>query len=146
MKLLTAMLLATALGLSNAHAQQAIAPIPPPSGPPTPSATAQLPPVPALPPVPPVPDAAAPTDPIAAPVAAYVPPIRHRRLHVVAQGSSSAGERSETQALNILEAQGDGDFSDLHRTGRDYTATVNQNGAAQTVVVNPRTGEIRNTQ
>jgi hypothetical protein len=120
MKLLVATLFATALGLSAAAAQQASAPIPPPG-------------------------AVPPTAPTVAAAPHAKAPI-HRRHHAMAQRQSPAAERRETQALNILEATGGGEVSDVHPYGRAYRATVNQNGTAQTVIVDPRSGDIRPAQ
>lgn len=56
-----------------------------------------------------------------------------------------------TRALNILEAQGyaaglqDNSFTafrDFHAQGKDYIATVRQNGRMFQVIVDPETGQI----
>ena len=53
-----------------------------------------------------------------------------------------ARERRETKALNWLEATGNRDFSDVHRDGRNYRATVTNDGTQQVVIVDPDNGRI----
>ncbi len=67
-------------------------------------------------------------------------PMKMTRAHE--RAGLNARERRETKALNWLEATGNLDFSDVKRDGRNYRATVNQNGSQQVVVVNPDTGVI----
>lgn len=47
-----------------------------------------------------------------------------------------------TQALNLLEAQGYGAFSNFKQSGTDFEATVNQNGQSFKVLINPDSGQI----
>ena len=47
-----------------------------------------------------------------------------------------------TRALNLLEAQGYGNFTNFRRAGNDYDATVSQNGKTFPVTVDPATGQI----
>ncbi len=47
--------------------------------------------------------------------------------------------RRATQALNLLEAKGYGDFKDFKADGRNFEATVQQQGKTMTVVVDPLT-------
>lgn len=47
-----------------------------------------------------------------------------------------------TRALNLLEAKGYGDFTNFHRAGSDYAATVSQNGQSFPVTINPESGQI----
>lgn len=53
-----------------------------------------------------------------------------------------ADEVDATTALNLLEAQGYYGFTNFQRAGRDYTATVTQNGKTFQVTVDPRTRQI----
>ncbi len=82
-------------------------------------------------PIPP-PDAAAGTP------AKAVKVKHHRKL---AHGLD-ARERRETKALNWLEATGNRDFSDVRRDGRNYRATVTNDGTQQVVIVDPDSGRI----
>ena len=53
--------------------------------------------------------------------------------------------RRMTQALNILEARGDGAFSNFHATaGNDFTAQVTENGRQVAVTVDPATSQVTN--
>ncbi len=63
----------------------------------------------------------------------------HRRK--MARGLN-ARERRETKALNWLEATGNRDFSDVRRDGRNYRATVTNDGAQRAVIVDPDNGRI----
>ena len=63
----------------------------------------------------------------------------HRRK--MARGLN-ARERRETKALNWLEATGNRDFSDVRRDGRNYRATVTNDGTQQVVIVDPDNGRI----
>jgi hypothetical protein len=98
----------------------------------------------AVAPIPP-PDAAASMsqiNPTAGPIAGPPAPAMkagHRRE--MAHGLN-ARERRETRALNWLEATGNRDFSDVQRDGRNYRATVTNDGTQQIVIVNPDTGQI----
>lgn len=47
-----------------------------------------------------------------------------------------------TAALNMLEAQGDGQFTNFTASGRDFTADVTKNGQVEHVLVNPDTHQI----
>lgn len=58
------------------------------------------------------------------------------------QAMHQGPENGATQALNLLEANGYGDFTNFHRTGRDYAATVSQNGTTFPVTIDPETGQI----
>jgi hypothetical protein len=53
-----------------------------------------------------------------------------------------ARERRETKALNWLEATGNRDFSDVRRDGRNYRATVTNDGTQQAVIVDPDNGRV----
>jgi hypothetical protein len=94
----------------------------------------------AVAPIPP-PDAAASTaqtDATAGP-AAKAMKAEHRRK--TAHGLD-ARERRETKALNWLEATGNRDFGDVRRDGRNYRATVTNDGTRQVVIVDPDNGRI----
>ena len=91
-------------------------------------------------PIPP-PDAAASTpqtDPTAGPPAKAMKAGHHRKI---AHGLD-ARERRETKALNWLEATGNRDFSDVRRDGRNYRATVTNDGTQQVVIVDPDNGRV----
>ena len=47
-----------------------------------------------------------------------------------------------THALNLLEANGYGDFSHFQQSGKDFTATVRRNGHQVGVVVDPDANQI----
>ncbi len=47
-----------------------------------------------------------------------------------------------TSALNLLEAQGYGSFSNFKQDGQNYAATVKQNGQSFGVVINPDSGQV----
>ena len=51
--------------------------------------------------------------------------------------SNPAEARRATQALNLLEAKGYGDFKDFKRDGQNFQATVQRHGKTLTVMVNP---------
>jgi hypothetical protein len=48
-----------------------------------------------------------------------------------------------THALNMLEAQGYGDFSHFRRAGDNFTADVMKDGRAMQVLINPGTNVIQ---
>lgn len=50
--------------------------------------------------------------------------------------------RRMTDALNLLEAKGYGAFSDFRPDGKDYTASVSQDGRRFTVLVDPDSGQV----
>jgi hypothetical protein len=47
-----------------------------------------------------------------------------------------------TEALNALEEHGYGQFSDFHRQGDGYEATVSQNGKSTNVYVDPQSDTV----
>jgi hypothetical protein len=51
--------------------------------------------------------------------------------------------RRATHALNMLEAQGYGDFSHFRKAGDDFTANVMKDGRTMQVLVNPDTNQIQ---
>lgn len=53
-----------------------------------------------------------------------------------------AREARMTQALNLLEAKGYGDFTNFRADGKNFDATVTQNGKTVTVVVDPDASQI----
>lgn len=60
----------------------------------------------------------------------------------VSAGAPSAGDRM-TDALNLLEAQGYGSFSDFRAEGGVFTATVkNKGGKDVKVQIDPASGQI----
>jgi hypothetical protein len=54
------------------------------------------------------------------------------------------GQRA-TEALNMLEANGDGQFNDFRAIGRDFAANVEKNGTTQHVVIRPGANTIEPT-
>jgi hypothetical protein len=57
------------------------------------------------------------------------------------EGTDLQGDRM-TRALNLLEANGYGDFSNFQQSGNDFTARVTRNGKPFTLLVNPDTNQI----
>ena len=57
------------------------------------------------------------------------------------QDRPPAGQR-ETAALNLLEAQGYGNFTDFRADGANFTATVNNPDGSYAVQVNPDSGQV----
>jgi len=53
-----------------------------------------------------------------------------------ATGVTESANR-ETEALNLLGANGYPDFKNFHRDGKNFEATVTQNGKTRTVMVDP---------
>lgn len=51
-------------------------------------------------------------------------------------------EARMTHALNLLEANGDGDFSDFRQHGKNFDATVTRSGRQVTVVVDPDADQV----
>ncbi len=47
-----------------------------------------------------------------------------------------------TQALNLLEDKGYGNFTNFHKSGNEFQATVTRNGKSMTVTVNPDSGVV----
>jgi hypothetical protein len=70
--------------------------------------------------------------------AAAPPPAPH---HVRPTQSRAAGDRM-TAALNLLEAKGDGAFTDFKQSGKDFVATVTENGQHVRVTVDPDSGQV----
>jgi Peptidase propeptide and YPEB domain len=60
----------------------------------------------------------------------------------MALAADSGGANRMTEALNLLEAQGYGSFSNFKADGANYEATVSQNGKSFTVVINPDSGQV----
>jgi len=56
--------------------------------------------------------------------------------------AADSGANRMTQALNLLEAQGYGSFSNFKADGANYQATVTQDGQSFTVVINPDSGQV----
>ncbi|MGH6968447.1 MAG: PepSY domain-containing protein [Stellaceae bacterium] len=77
-----------------------------------------------------------PTQPMSAPMSGAA----HHAAHHHAM--TAAGWSSSTTALNLLEAQGYGSFTDFRRDGQDYAATVSQNGKSFPVKIDPATGQV----
>lgn len=60
-------------------------------------------------------------------------------------GQANARGNRATTALNMLEAQGDGQFTHFAASGRDFTADVTKNGQVEHVTVNPDTHQVQAT-
>jgi len=63
-----------------------------------------------------------------------------------AQDAAAQQDRQQearmTHALNLLEAKGYGDFSNFRADGKNFDATVTQNGKAVNVVIDPDANQI----
>lgn len=78
---------------------------------------------------------------LAAPNAA--PAMRHHAgMAAMTQNPASHGAQRMTAALNALEANGYGDFSNFKADGANFSATVTRNGKQTVVVVDPDTGQV----
>ncbi len=62
--------------------------------------------------------------------------------HTQALTPNTASARRMTDALNILEAQGFGNFKDFHAVGQNFAAAVDQNGQQFTITVDPDNGQV----
>lgn len=51
--------------------------------------------------------------------------------------------RRATEALNMLEAKGDGGFTDFHAVGRDFAANVMRDGRTIHLLVHPNLNRIQ---
>lgn len=51
-------------------------------------------------------------------------------------------EERMTAALNLMEADGFGAFSDFHAAGKNYAALVDQDGRRFPITVDPDSGEV----
>ena len=79
-----------------------------------------------------------------APTTAPAHPPMHKKAHAAALRHDAAGpqEARMTHALNLLEANGYGDFSNFKQDGRNFAATASRNGKEFTVIVNPDTNQL----
>jgi len=78
-------------------------------------------------------------------VAQAAAPAQPKAHHAAMHGTDGAHDRTarrETAALNLLEAKGYGDFKDFHADGRNFMATVTQQGRSFTVIINPDLGAL----
>ncbi len=66
----------------------------------------------------------------------------HRVAMTARRGESSPAEQRETKALNVLEENGYGDFSDVKPDGSNFIATVNRDGSQVRVLVDPESGKV----
>ena len=81
--------------------------------------------------------------PTASTAAAPAPAAQQQHRHAKAAMTTNSPEAREmTAALNALEADGYGDFSNFKANGSTFTATVTQNGKQFTVQVDPTTGQV----
>ncbi len=87
-------------------------------------------------------NAPAASQPPASSTAAPAPQAMHHKPMAARAGQSNAVGDRMTAALNLLEAKGYGGFSDFKRNGKDFTASVSQNGQHFTVTVDPDSGQI----
>jgi len=83
--------------------------------------------------------AAAPATPATAP--SHKATVMHK-THLATAMRNDADAKRMTKALNILEAKGYGSFNNFKADGANYAATIMQNGHAETVVVNPDSGQV----
>lgn len=65
----------------------------------------------------------------------------HHTSAVTSMRNDASANRM-TKALNLLEAQGDGTFTDFKAQGKDYDATVIRDGHAVTLRVDPDSGQV----
>jgi hypothetical protein len=61
--------------------------------------------------------------------------------HMTAMRNDASANRM-TKALNLLEAQGYGVFSNFKAEGKDYAATVTRTGHTETLRVDPDSGQV----
>ena len=59
-----------------------------------------------------------------------------------AAGDDAMSHSPATDALNLLESKGYGDFSNFHRAGRMYAATVSRDGKTMHLTIDPEAGTI----
>lgn len=70
-------------------------------------------------------------------------PVPSRVMAAAARHDKAAPpEERMTDALNLLEAKGYGDFSDFRQDGKNFAATVSQGGRRFTVVIDPDSNRI----
>lgn len=138
-------ILATVVAMSWAFAGAAIAdpaavtvPIAPAPTPITPAPHA------AAPVIAPMPDARSLSqiNPTAGPAVPPKTTLNPTHKPVIRTTVAASEQQRETAALNDLAAADYGPFHDLHRTGGDYQATVDDPHAAYTVTVDPDNGRI----
>ena len=65
----------------------------------------------------------------------------HKTLVATALRNDPSAVRM-TKALNLIEAKGYGSFDNFKADGKDYFATVTQNGHAMTLHVDPDSGQV----
>lgn len=75
---------------------------------------------------------------------AQATPPKHHAMHMAAKHQQQASGEADrmTSALNALEANGYGDFTNFHEDGQNFAATVTQNNQKFNVVVNPDTHQV----
>lgn len=56
---------------------------------------------------------------------------------------TSAAATRYTEALNLLEAKGYINFTNFHKAGNDFAATVKQSGRSMTVMIDPDNNTVR---
>jgi hypothetical protein len=78
----------------------------------------------------------------AQPPAATAPGPHADKKHMARPIESKAQGDRMTAALNLLEAKGYGGFTGFKQSGKDFAATVNQNGQHFTVTVDPDSGQV----
>ena len=59
-----------------------------------------------------------------------------------ATGDDEMSHSPATDALNLLESKGYGDFDNFHRDGRMYAATVTRDGKTMHLTIDPESGKI----
>ena len=69
------------------------------------------------------------------------PPAVPHHAHATMASSNRQADR-ETQALNLLEAKGYSGFTNFRPAGKDFAASVTQNGHTANLRVDPQSGQI----
>jgi hypothetical protein len=59
-----------------------------------------------------------------------------------AAGGEEMAHSPATDALNLLESKGYGDFDNFHRDGRMYAVTVTRDGKTMHLIIDPESGKI----
>ncbi len=79
---------------------------------------------------------------IQAPAFAATPPAAATATAAHARSDATPTARRETKALNLIEANGYGDYTDFHAVGKNFAAQVDRHGQRLTVIANPDTGQV----
>ena len=82
------------------------------------------------------------TQPMSTPLSGTAKPAKSHVAAIHHHAKPMAEAADMTTALNLLEAQGYYGFTDFQRAGRNYIATVTQNGKTFQVTVDPHTRQV----